>query len=118
MRRNRRWGGAAAWALPLAGVALAVACASLFATSIAEIKKEPARYEGRVVTIAGTVTGVHDLLALRFYKVRDDTDEITVVTQSPLPKEGDKVRVTGKVNQAFAIGLHRLLVIEEEPPGR
>ena len=115
MRRERRGVGVLALCAILVGAVAASACGWLFPTTIAEIKKNPTFFEGRTVTIKGTVEGVHDLLALKFYTIRDDTDEITVVTQSPLPKEGDTIHVTGKVNQAFAIASHRVLVIEEGP---
>jgi hypothetical protein len=98
---------------------LLVACAVLATAcggrvKIDEIKKEPGRMDGRVVTIAGTVTSATNLFAVKFFKVRDATGEIAVVTSSDLPKEGDPVTVTGKVNEAFSIGPHHLVVIEEQ----
>jgi photosystem II stability/assembly factor-like uncharacterized protein len=105
--------------LPLALVAvLAVSCAMLGATKIAEIKASPLKYEGKTVSISGEVTATHNLLVVRYFTVRDDTGEIAVVTQSPLPEEGQKVHVKGTVDQAFAIGDTRLLVIVEEAPPR
>ncbi|MFI5143348.1 MAG: hypothetical protein ACHQQS_16040 [Thermoanaerobaculales bacterium] len=118
MRRDRRGASAAAWGMLLAGVVLAVACGGLFTTRIADIKGASAKYDGEKVTIAGEVTGSVNLFVVKFYKVSDGTGEIAVVTQSPLPKDGDKVRVRGKVQQAFAIGPDRMLVLVEEPPSR
>ncbi len=102
----------------LVGVALTAACAALLTTKIADIQKTPGRYDGRTVTISGTVSASHNLLVVKYYQVDDGTGQIAVVTDSALPKEGDHVRVKGKVNQAFAIGSARLVVIVEEPPSR
>lgn len=102
----------------LLAVALAWGCAAVFATKIGDIEKTPGRYDGRTVTIAGKVTATHDLLVVKYYEVNDGTGEIAVVTDSALPKEGERVRIKGKVKQAFAIGTAHLVVIVEEPPSR
>ena len=93
-------------------------CAAIFATKIADIKKTPGTYDGRTVTVTGKVTSTHNLLVVKYYEVEDGTGEIPVVTESALPKEGDRVRVKGRVSQAFALGTARLVVIVEEPPSR
>ena len=46
--------------------------------------------------------------------LRDKTGEIIVVTKKPLPEVRSKVRVTGKIDEAFSIGDQRLLVFVEE----
>ncbi len=104
--------------IPLLGALVLAARASLVATKIGDIRKAPGRYDGREVTIQGTVSATHNLLVMKYYEVTDGTGEITVVTQSALPKEGDRVKVKGTVNQAFAIGTARWVVIVEEPPSR
>jgi len=115
--RCERTGGAPAAVLLPSVLALA-ACASLFATKIADIQREPGRFDGRAVTVVGTVTAAHNLLILRYYEVDDGTGRIKVVTQSALPNEGDKVTVKGRVSQAFAIGEAHFVVIVEPPPAR
>ncbi len=105
-------------AVRLAGVALMAACAALLTTRIADIQKAPGKYEGQTVAISGTVAASHNLLVVKYYEVDDGTGRIPVVTDSALPKEGDHVRVKGTVNQAFAIGSARRVVIVEEPPSR
>jgi hypothetical protein len=102
----------------LFGIVLVAACASLLATKIGDIQKAPGRFDGRSVTIAGKVTGTHNLLVVKYYEVDDGTGKIAVVTDSTLPNEGDSVRVRGKVSQAFALGSAHLVVILEGPPGR
>ena len=105
-------------AMGLAVVMLATACAAVFATEIGDIQKSPGTYDGKAVTISGKVTSTHNLLVVKYYQVDDGTGEIAVVTDSALPKEGESVRVKGRVNQAFALGTARLVVILEEPPRR
>jgi len=102
----------------LCGLVLLTSCAAILATKIGDIKKTPGAFEGRTLTIAGKVTSTHDLLVVKYYEVDDGTGAIPVVTESALPKEGESVRVKGRVNQAFAVGTARLVVIVEEPPPR
>ena len=96
----------------------AAACSTLFATKIGEILKAPGAYEGKEVSIAGKVTGTHNLVVVKYYQVDDGSGEIAVVTENALPKEGEKVRVKGRVNEAFSLGSARLVVIVESPPSR
>lgn len=109
------------WTIASAGLAAALslaACAALLTTKIGDIQKSPGQYDGQTVTISGTVSASHNLLVVKYYQVDDGSGQIAVVTDSALPKEGDHVRVKGKVNQAFAIGTARLVVIVEQPPSR
>jgi len=100
------------------GAALAWGCAALFATKIGDIQKAPGQWDGRTVTIAGKVTGTHNLLVVKYYQVDDGTGDIAVVTNSALAHEGDHVRVKGRVEQAFALGSAHVVVIVEAPPQR
>ena len=102
----------------LLAAALAWGCAALFATKIGDIQKAPGQWDGRTVTVAGKVTGTHNLLVVKYYQVDDGTGEIAVVTQSALPKEGENVRVKGRVEQAFALGTAHVVVIVEAAPQR
>ncbi len=82
---------------------------------IEKILSNPKAYEGKVVTIEGEVTDrTSFFIVLKFYKLRDRTGEIIVVTQKPLPEVRSKVHVTGKIDEAFSIGNQRLLVFVEE----
>ncbi len=82
---------------------------------IEKILRNPKAYEGKVVTIEGEVTDRTSLfIVLKFYRLRDKTGEIIVVTKKPLPEIRSKVQVTGKIDGAFPIGDQRLLVFMEE----
>jgi hypothetical protein len=116
--RRFRGGNIRAALMVPCSLVLLTSCAAILATKIADIKKTPGTFEGRTLTISGKVTSTHDLLVVKYYMVDDGTGEIPVVTESALPKEGQSVSIKGRVNQAFAIGTARLVVVVEEPPPR
>jgi len=93
--------------------AASVACGRLVATRIGDILDHPRDYDGKTVTVEGEVTDSTNLLVVKYYVVKDDTGEIHVVTDKAVPRKGEKVRVTGQVNQQLAIGDKSLVVIRE-----
>ena len=97
----------------LVALAALAACAGLFTTGIGEIKKDPGSFHGKQVTIAGEVTTRINVLGLGYYEVADGTGSIGVVTKGTVPKKGEKVRVKGEVDQAFAVAGRSLVVIVE-----
>ncbi len=84
----------------------------------AEIEKvlsNPRAYEGKVITIEGEVTDRTAFFsALKFFKVKDKTGEITVVTKRTLPALKETVRVKGRIDEVFSVGDLRLIVLVEE----
>ena len=84
-------------------------------SEIESLLSNPKAYEGKVVTIEGEVTDRTSFFgAIKFYKVRDKTGEIIVVTKSNLPELKSILRVKGKIDQAFPIGDLRLVVFLED----
>jgi hypothetical protein len=84
-------------------------------SQIKSILDNPKAYEGKVVTIEGEVTDrTSFFVVIKFYKVRDKTGEITVVTKKTLPELKAILRVKGKINEAFPIGDLKLLVFWED----
>ena len=54
-------------------------------------------------------------IPLRFFKIRDKTGEIIVVTKGKtLPEVKSEVRVKGRVDQTFSIGDQKLVVFVAE----
>ena len=94
------------------------ACDTLFPTPISKIVQSPRAYEGKEVTVSGTVAETFSLVVMRYFVIRDDTGEITVVTERSLPKKGEQLKVTGKVQEAFSLGDQQLIVIKEDPAKR
>ncbi len=84
-------------------------------SQIQSILSHPKAYEGKVVTIEGEVTDRTSFFGvIKFYKVKDKTGEIIVVTKKTLPELKSILRVKGKIDQAFPIGDLKLLVLSEE----
>ncbi len=83
-------------------------------TPIEKILKNPRAYDGKTLTIAGEVTDRTSLMVIKFFKLKDKTGEITVITKRSLPAIGSKERVKGKVEEAFSLGDQQMLVFVED----
>ena len=106
--------------IPIFGLAfwlllVLTACNTLFPTPIAKIVQSPRAYEGKEVTVSGTVAETFSLVVVRYFVIRDDTGEIAVVTDRSLPRKGEQLKVTGRVQEAFSLGDQQLIVIMEAP---
>ena len=83
--------------------------------TIQKILSNPKAYEGKVIPIEGEITDRTSFFGvLKFYKIKDNTGEIIVVTKRTLPEIRSRVLVKGKIDEAFAIGDQKLLVFVEE----
>lgn len=89
-------------------------CSGLFSTPIGKILDDPRAYAGKTVTVSGEVTQIFSLFFIKYFRLKDETGEIVVVTDKPLPKVGTKVKVKGNVQEAFSIGNQQLIVIVEQ----
>jgi hypothetical protein len=94
-------------------VVTVASCERLMGTKISKIAAAPGPYEGQVVTVSGTVTERIDVPSVRCYVLSDGNGSIGVVTKGNLPVPGAKVKARGRVQQSFAIGARKLLVIIE-----
>ncbi|HUL32036.1 MAG TPA: hypothetical protein VLZ03_16410 [Thermodesulfobacteriota bacterium] len=84
-------------------------------TPIEEILGNPKAYEGKEVTIEGVVTDrTAFFVVLKFYKLKDKTGEMTVVTRKSLPELRSTIALKGRIDNAFPIGDEKLLVFVEE----
>jgi hypothetical protein len=103
------------WALVLGIVVFSSACAlSLRNPNVADLQRNPGRYQNHSVSIDGVVTnswGV-PLMPFKMYKVDDGTGEVMVLSQGlRTPTRGARVRVKGRVDELAifggrALGLH------------
>lgn len=109
-----RFTRAALMALVLGALAV-TSCDLLTATRIAKIAAEPNKYQGKNVTIIGTVKERIDVPSIRCYVLSDGKGSIGVITKGHLPLVGDKVHAKGRVEKSFAIGKRKLVVIIETP---
>jgi hypothetical protein len=79
-------------------------------TPIAEIVGAPQRFDGKAVTITGTVSGTSEIsfagaAPSRSYTLRDGKAEIVVEARGGLPARGQVVTVTGTASRPPGRGL-------------
>jgi hypothetical protein len=103
------------WTVPvvLAMLLQLLACRCSNTTKVGSIVSNPRKYVGTTVTVQGEVTERMNLLALKYFRIKDATGDILIVTDRVLPVEGTNVRITGKVEE-LSIGPWQGLVIREE----
>ena len=82
-------------------------------TRIGDIVGNPRDYADKEVIVSGIVNDNFSLFVVKYFVVRDDSGEISVVTDRPLPARGEKIRVKGTVKEAFSIGTKTALVLIE-----
>jgi hypothetical protein len=102
----------------ITAVAVALLCGgcalSLRSPNIVDLKRHPAQYHDKTVSVSGVVTSSWGLplVPVRLYKVDDGTGEVTVVSSGArTPVTGERVRVKGRVEDVAifggrSIGLH------------
>ena len=93
-------------ALTLVGVIFAsVGCSGV---KVSDILENPSNYEGKEVSVSGTVTDRYwiDLLGLKAgaYQIDDGSGEIWIITKQEPPAKGGKASSKGTVSSAGKIG--------------
>lgn len=84
-------------------------------TPIKDIVAAPGSFESREVKIKGKVTEAIKLPILgQAFVLRDETGEITVITQGTLPSANAEVALAGTVKSTAIIGGHSLGLRVEE----
>jgi hypothetical protein len=78
------------------------ACATT-STSLNEVMKDPGRYRGRDVSVAGMVTYSGSLAGRGLYRIGDGEDELWVASKSGVPGKGTYVTVTGRIYDAYDV---------------
>lgn len=75
-------------------------------TKIGDILDSTSQFEGKEVTIKGTVgdTVWFGLLERGGYQLGDGTGNIWIITNQPPPEKGKSVSVKGTVQSAFSLG--------------
>jgi hypothetical protein len=73
-------------------------------TPLRDVAAAPARFQGKEVTVQGTVTSTSELVmsgqATRFYTLKSEGAEVVVTVSDSLPVRGQGLRVTGVVSEA------------------
>ena len=97
----------------VAAILLLVGCPTQ--ASIADINKDPGHYAGKDVTIHGTVSEVFSALGNGIFQMDDGTGHLWVYSQNfGAPGNGNKIAVTGRVQQGFAFGGRNFGVILQQ----
>jgi hypothetical protein len=82
-------------------------------TKIGDIGGHPGDYADKEVTISGEVTETFSLFVVKYFVIRDNSGEISVVTERPLPAKGEQIKVRGTVKETFSFGTKTALVLVE-----
>lgn len=83
-------------------------------TDIDKITSNPGAYAGKEMAIEGEVTDRTALFgALKFYKVKDKSGEMIVLSKKTLPEMRSSVGVKGRIDDAFTLGDQKLVVFVE-----
>lgn len=104
-------------------VLIALACLFLLAcptrTSIDRINRDPGRFIGKDVAIAGHVTTSFGALGSGVYEVDDGSGRMWVFSQRyGVPSNGARVAVTGRIEQGFSFGGRSFATIMRETERR
>jgi hypothetical protein len=83
--------------------------------SIRKVLENPRNYEGKIITLSGTVADATSLLLIKAFVLEDATGQLYVITDRILPKKGDRLRVRGEVVEVFSFGDQTLTVFREQP---
>ncbi len=104
----------------LAGIAI-VSVAVLFLTAcpprenIARINRDPGRFAGKEITIAGRVTNSFGAMGSGAFEVDDGTGHLWVFSDGfGLPGRDARVAVTGRIEQGFSFRGHNFATILRE----
>jgi uncharacterized protein YdeI (BOF family) len=100
--------------LSLAIVVLLVSCNERKAASAKEVLANPSVFDGKEVTISGTVWETYSFIGFKYYKIKDGAGEIVVIPVSETPASGQSVKVKGSVKKIQRIGNNPMIVIIEE----
>ena len=88
-------------------------------TRIADINKDPGRYAGKEVTVAGRASSSFGAMGNGIFQIDDGSGRMWVFSQSfGVPGEGSKVAVTGRVEQGFSLAGRSFAVVLKETQRR
>lgn len=83
--------------------------------SIADINQDPGRFASKDISIHGTVSEAFSALGNGVYQVDDGTGRLWVFSQNyGIPGNGNKVAVTGRVEQGLSVvGRHFGVILRQ-----
>ncbi len=87
----------------LALLAFLLTLSGCAARRVGDVLGNPARYQGRDVTLRGTVTQSTGVIFAGTYLIDDGTGSIRVITNSPVPPRGTPIQVRGRVQSGVTV---------------
>jgi hypothetical protein len=72
-------------------------------TSLNEVIKDPGRYRGGNVSVAGVVTYSGSISGRGLYRIGDGEAELWVASTSGVPPKGTRVIVAGRIYDAYDV---------------
>ncbi|HET7209967.1 MAG TPA: hypothetical protein VFI95_25565 [Terriglobales bacterium] len=88
-------------------------------TKISDINRDPGKYSGKEVTIAGKVSGSYGALGSGVFQIDDGSGSMWVYSQNfGVPSDGSKAAVTGRIAQGFSFGGRSFATIMRETQPR
>ncbi len=86
---------------------------------IEKIDRDPGRFAGREITIAGRVTDSYGAMGTGVFQIDDGTGTMWVFSKRQgIPGVGVKIAVSGRVQQGFAFGGRNFAIILVESERR
>lgn len=73
-------------------------------TTIAEINRNPSKYQNKEIGLVGTVTDSYGVLGQGVYELDDGTGRIWVLADRGVPTRGSRVGVAGRVYTGIQFG--------------
>ena len=89
-------------ALLLSSLAFVAGCAAT-SPSLNEVLKDPSRYRGQNVSVAGLVTYSGSIAGRGLYRIVDGDAELWVASTSGVPEKGTRVTVAGRIYDAYDV---------------
>jgi membrane protein implicated in regulation of membrane protease activity len=85
-------------------LAMAVASTACATRTINEVLADPSRYRDRDVRLQGAVVDSYSVLGNGAYQLDDTTGRLWIVSNTGVPRQGARVKVTGRVREGFSLG--------------
>ena len=87
---------------------------ALTATDIATVLSKANAFDGKRVTVSGTVLDSAAIMGFGGYRLKEGNSEVFVVSSHGIPETGSRVTVSGVFKQAFAFNNLQYAVIVEK----
>ena len=92
-------------ALLLACTLVLAGCDYFTTTSLKDVQANPLKYEGKRITLKGTVTDVKalPLINVHSYTLQDGNAKVVIIGKAPLPELKSTIKVTGTMKSTMIV---------------